>query len=122
MDPVTTKKMIGWGIAILLTIMVGAIIKPFKIIGAGERGVVLRFGRVDRIMAEGFNWKTPLIEKVEKLDVKTQKEEVEANSASKDLQTVTTVIALNYHLDAERVGELWKGIGAEYKKRIIDPA
>jgi regulator of protease activity HflC (stomatin/prohibitin superfamily) len=95
---------------------------PFKIIGAGERGVVLYFGAVSRTMNEGLNWRIPVAEGVVVLDVKTQKEQVNAAAASKDLQIVTATIALNFHLQPDKVGSLYQSIGADYKSRIIDPA
>lgn len=95
----------------------------WTIISPGERGVVIQLGSVqDKIMTEGFNLKFPWVQKVKHLDVKTQKEEVGVSAASKDLQTVTTKIALNYHLTPDRVNKLWQLVGAEYKTRIIDPA
>lgn len=95
----------------------------WTIISPGERGVVIQLGSVqDKIMTEGFNLKFPWLQKVKKLDVKTQKEEVGVSAASKDLQTVTTKIALNYHLTPDRVNKLWQLVGSEYKTRIIDPA
>lgn len=116
------KKVIIWGVGILVAIVVAITVAPFKIVGAGERGIVLRWGAVERIMPEGLNWKMPIMERVKILDVKTQKEQVDVNSASKDLQTVSTEIALNYHLIPDKVDLLWKNIGSEYKERIIDPA
>ena len=95
----------------------------FVIVRPGKRGVVILLGAVqERIMPEGLNLKKPFIESVKKLDVKTQKEEVKAEAASKDLQNVAAVIALNYNLMPDKVNVLWKEIGSEYKERIIDPA
>ena len=105
------------GIFILMTL------NPFVIIGAGERGVVLKFGAVeDRIMQEGLNLRVPIMESVVKVDVKTQKYEAHASAASKDLQIVTTQIALNYHIDPSGVNWLFQNIGPGYRERIIDPA
>ena len=111
-----------YGILVVVLLLVALFLLPFKIIGAGERGIVMRFGAVDRTMQPGFNFKLPIIERVAVVDVKTQKEEVEAQAASKDLQTVKAVIALNYNLAPDRVQELWKTIGSDYKVRVIDPA
>lgn len=97
-------------------------LKPFTFIEAGSRGVVLRLGAMNRVLGEGFNYITPFVETVRVLDVRTQKEEIEATAASKDLQSVSTKVALNYHLDPERVGALWQEVGPAYKARIIDPA
>lgn len=115
-------KLAFWiGGIIVATILIFALV-PFTIIGAGERGVVLRFGKVDRVMPEGMHYRTPFVEDVEKLDVRTQKEAVTSNSASKDLQIVSTEIALNYNLEPDKVGELWSKIGKDYKSRVIDPS
>lgn len=108
------------GVAVIILLLA---LNPFVMIGAGERGVVLNWGAVsDKILGEGIHWRVPLQQKVEKLDVKIQKEEVAATSASKDLQDVQTTVALNYHLDAEKVNTLWQNVGKDYKERIIDPA
>ena len=104
--------------------LIGVIVlfESWSIVPAGKRGVVLRLGAVNRIMNEGIGWKIPLIESVKKLDVRTQKEEIEASAASKDLQIVSAVVALNYNLMPDSVAVLWQQIGSEYKSRIIDPA
>ena len=58
---------------------------------------------------------------MKKIDVQTQKEQVDATAASKDLQNVTTTIALNYSIDQSKVVELYSNIGTSYKERVIDP-
>jgi regulator of protease activity HflC (stomatin/prohibitin superfamily) len=95
----------------------------FGTISAGQKGVMLQFGAVTgRVLDEGLFFKIPFVQKVQHLDVKIQKEQVEVSAASKDLQTVTSQIALNYHLDATKVADLWQKVGKDYKTRIIDPA
>lgn len=106
------------GFAILFVVM-----GCYELIGPGERGVVLRLGAVqDRIMVEGLNFKWPFIESVDVVDVKIQKEQVDASASSKDLQDVRTAVALNYNLDPDKVNRLWQAIGRNYKERVIDPA
>lgn len=108
---------------VVLAIIAFFILNPLVIINAGHRGVVLTGGAVsDIIMSEGFGWRTPLIQSVKEVDVRVQNETVDASAASKDLQTVTTKLALNYHLDADKVNRLWQSVGSDYKVRIIDPA
>ena len=63
-------------------------------IEAGHRGVVLRMGAVTgEIKGEGFYEKTPFLDHVVPMDVRMQKEQVETEGASKDLQSVKTVVA-----------------------------
>jgi regulator of protease activity HflC (stomatin/prohibitin superfamily) len=95
----------------------------FGTIGAGERGVLLQFGAVqNKIFGEGLYFKIPFVHEVVKIDVKIQKDEVAASASSKDLQIVTSKIALNYHLSPESVNKIWQEVGKNYNVRIIAPS
>lgn len=98
------------------------IVGGFFTVDAGERAVVLRFGSVARAEGEGLHLKAPLVESVISYETRTQKEQTEAGAASKDLQDVTTVVAINYSLDVNDVSAIYRTLGTEYKSRIIDPA
>ncbi len=103
----------------VLTFILGA----FGTIGAGERGVLLQFGAVqDKVFDEGLYFKIPFIQQVVKIDVKIQKDEIPASASSKDLQVVTSRIALNYHLDPSAVNKVWQEVGKNYNTRIIAPS
>lgn len=109
---------IVWSLIILI-LLFGA----FGTIGAGERGVLLQFGAVkDKIFDEGLYIKIPFIQQVVKMDVKIQKDEIPASASSKDLQIVTSIIALNYHLDPDSVNKIWQEVGKNYNTRIIAPS
>lgn len=96
---------------------------PLGTVGAGERGVKLRFNAVtDTILSEGLYFRVPFVEKVKIVSVQVQKEQIEASAASKDLQTVSSEIALNYHINPERVAKVYQEVRNEVKERIIDPA
>ena len=89
---------------------------PFGQIGPGERGVHMRFTAVTgKIFGEGLYFVIPLIEKVQKVDIQVQKEEMKADAASKDLQTVHIVVAMNYHIDPNRVARIFQEVGLDYK-------
>lgn len=99
------------------------ILNPMVIVGAGQRGVVLKWGAVqDKVLNPGIHWITPIAEAVEKMDVQTQKMEIGVLAYSKDIQTVETKIALNYHLKPEMVDKTWKEIGKDFQSRVIDPS
>jgi regulator of protease activity HflC (stomatin/prohibitin superfamily) len=51
-----------------------------------------------------------------------KKDEVPASASSKDLQVVTSSIALNYHLDPLAVNKIWQEVGKDYNNRIIAPS
>lgn len=110
--------------AIILLILATAL-KPFVIINAGERGVVMKFGKVqDTILDEGLHGIVPVVTSIEKLSVRVQKNELQAEAASKDLQYVTMNVALNWRIDPQQVNLVYQRIGdeAEIVNRIISPA
>ena len=92
-------------------------------VGAGERGIKTRFSAVTgEILNEGLYFKMPFIEGVKKVNIQTQKVEIEADAASKDLQTVIAKIALNINIDPLKVADLYQETGLEYKEKIIVPS
>ena len=110
---------------VLITIVVVVMLVNFPLgtIGAGERGVQLRFGAVTgKIFDEGLYFRIPFVERVQKMDVRIQKDEVKSSAASKDLQIVTSKIALNYHLDPDLVDRIWQEVGEDYNTRVIAPS
>ena len=88
----------------------------------GKKAIVIRLSSVNRVVGEGIHWKIPFIEGTKKIEVRTQKTEVDAAAASKDLQNVTTRIAVNYQLEGDKVGLLFQEIGLDYDAKIIAPA
>ncbi len=96
----------------------------FKTVGAGERGVLFsKFGGVsDRVLGEGLHFKIPFVEDIIIVDVKVQKSQTRAEASSKDLQTVSSIFAINYHVDPRHVHTVYQEVGTDFKSRIIDPA
>ena len=104
---------------LFLLVLIGS---PIGTVGAGERGIQLRFDAVTgTVLDEGLYFRWPLVERIIKVDIKIQKEQVDATAASKDLQTVSSNVALNYHLKADQVATVYQEVGIDYKSRIIDP-
>jgi regulator of protease activity HflC (stomatin/prohibitin superfamily) len=92
-------------------------------IEAGHRGVVLRMGAVTgEIKNEGFYTKTPFVDRVIPMDVRMQKEQVETDGASKDLQSVKTVVALNLSVLPDKCALLYQTIGPDYLLTAVAPA
>jgi len=94
----------------------------FYEVPAGNIGVVLRFSAVDRVSYPGINIKLPFVERVVLMNVRTQKDEVQATAMSENLQVVTSLIAVNYHLDGTRAKEVYENVGADYANIIVAPA
>jgi regulator of protease activity HflC (stomatin/prohibitin superfamily) len=115
----------GWValVCFVVFILLFLILNPIVIIGAGQRGVLLQWGKVqDEIFGEGLHFITPVMNSVAVVDIKTQKYEAEATAASKDLQDAKTTVALNYHLEPSIVNKLYQEIGIAYESKVISPA
>jgi len=109
-------------IALVFFLLV-ALMNSFGTVQAGERGILLRFGAVTgEIKDEGLYFKWPFIDRVVKIDTRILKDQVDASAASKDLQTVSSTVALNFHIDPSKVAMMYQEVGTEYKERLIDPA
>jgi regulator of protease activity HflC (stomatin/prohibitin superfamily) len=109
---------------IIGVILVGFLfLNPWVQVGAGERGVVLDFGAVQKtVLGEGLHLRIPIMQAVALMDVKIQKAITNATASSADLQEVTSEVALNYHVIADKANIVYQSIGLQYKERIIDPA
>src|SRR4028118_38024 len=111
--------------ATLIFLLLAIIFTPFVIVNAGERGVLMQFGKVkEQVLGEGIHPIIPLINTVQKLSVRVQKQEISTEASSKDLQDVFTDIALNWHIIPEEANAIFQQIGNETEVigRIIDPA
>ena len=116
-----------WGkvarIAGIAIVVIGIAAGSFTTVPAGHRGVVIRFNAVTgTILNEGLQMKLPFIDSVEMMSIRTDKYEVGAASASRDLQDVRTTIALNWRLDPTKTAEIYRTLGTEYMSRIAAPA
>lgn len=124
--PNTGQKLIK--VVVLGGIAVAALslLSPIVIISAGERGVMTTFGKPDEIVFEpGIHFRVPLAQTMHLMDVRIQKGEGDGDAASKDLQSVHTKIAINYHLDPKQVVNVYMNIGPSTEiaaDRIIIPA
>ncbi|MBU0590911.1 prohibitin family protein [Candidatus Micrarchaeota archaeon] len=94
-----------------------------KIIGAGEVGVLNEFGRPVTVLYEGLHFIVPIMHHVSVISIQIEKYEAEASAASKDLQIVTTTIAVNYRItpDEDVVMGIYRQFRGSHEARVIQP-
>jgi prohibitin 2 len=115
---------------IIVPVFIGIIIisiiatSSVRIVDAGNRGALVQFGNVetDVSLDEGLHFVVPFRDNVVQMEVRTQKVVENAASASKDLQDVSTQVALNYHLNPDRAQIVYQQLGFDYASRVITPA
>ena len=117
-------KPISWASRVLgiVLIVAGIIWSGVVQVPAGYQGVLLRFGALQGSLSPGIHMIVPGMNEVVLMETRTQKEESQASAASKDLQVVSTIIALNFRLHPNAVTKVYAGVGPAYKERIIHPA
>ena len=109
-------------IAVIICILVAAAASTVTTIPAGHTGVVTTFGKVsDTVLQEGLHFKMPW-QTVHKINNKITKLEVETEAFSKDLQTVSTVIAVQYRVDKSKSFSIYKEVGSNYETILVIPA
>ena len=107
-------------VVILAVIFLGS---SFVVIPAGHTGVALTFGKVeDNVLQEGLHFKVPFVQKIVVVDNRIVKLDVNTEAFSKDLQTITTVVAVNYHVGKENSQTLYKNVGMGFEEVLITPA
>ena len=111
------------GIAALLVFII-AVLGSFTQVGVGEVGIVKHFGAIDPdhpdVFDPGIHTKVPFRDDVVIFDTRIQKEQVQASAASKDGVTITSTIAVIFHIDATKAPLILQNLGPNYKDRIID--
>lgn len=111
-------------LGVIFAIILITLFNSLQTIPTGFVGVKTRFGQVqDTMINEGLNLKVPYIEKIVKIDCRTQKYEVVTEASSKDLQKVSNIkIVVNYNVDKTKANQLYKEIGINYQTVLIEPA
>jgi regulator of protease activity HflC (stomatin/prohibitin superfamily) len=99
---------------------------PVAIVPSGHRGVMTTFGKpAPDVYEEGIHLRLPIAQVLHLMDVRIQKGEADGDAASRDLQSVHTKIAINYHLDPKSAPQAFREIAQttdEIAARIIAPA
>lgn len=117
----TVKKIVIAVIAILAVIIIG--FSCFSIVSPGHTGVVVTLGKVsDKVLEEGIHFKLPFVSSVEQIDNRVLKTEVESNAASKDLQTISSKVSINYRVNRASSAEIYKNVGSDFTNVIVNPA
>jgi regulator of protease activity HflC (stomatin/prohibitin superfamily) len=111
----------AFGIVVALVLVV--LLAPFGTVPAGHRGVMTTFGSPSsEVLSEGIHFRVPLAQKLNLVNVSIQKGEGDGDAASRDLQTVHTRIALNYHIQPSSAVSVFRDLGNEPGQRIIIPS
>ena len=105
----------------LIVVLLGSSIDTVPV---GSTGILLTLGRVEegKALSEGMHLKIPFIQKIVSMDNRVKKLELSTEAFSKDIQTVTATLAVNYRMKPEKSFEIYKNHGTAFEENIIVPA
>jgi regulator of protease activity HflC (stomatin/prohibitin superfamily) len=107
--------------AIIIAALAVASMSCFYTIDTGERGVVLRFGKLINVSGEGLNFKVPAMDDVKIMSVRDQNLTIKTEVSSSDIQTIAVEVSLVYSLNPNEVGKVFQTYGMNIENTLIRP-
>lgn len=110
-------------VAAVVAVLIGlALLNPFYIVNPGERALTIRLGKLqNNVAGEGLQFRIPLIDQVEKLSIRKKFRQFQASSYSKDLQTVTVLMTIEYALPENKLLKLYREYRGDPFEGVIKP-
>lgn len=121
------EKMEKNGLAGIVTVVVLFVIailmcNPIVVVGVGERGVKVTLGKVSpESLGEGMHFIMPYVQKIARMDVKTQKYNTQTHVYTKDIQQAKISYVVNYNLLADSAYRMYQEVGMDYVSKVINP-
>jgi len=113
-----------WVVAAVLALVLAILLlNSFATVPVGSTGILLTMGKVeDTALSEGFHFKLPFVQRIISMDNRVKKLELSTEAFSKDIQTVSATLAVNYRLQTGKTFSLYKSVGLAYEDNLIVPA
>ncbi len=113
------KKGIVWGVVAFLALILA--FGSFYTINTGERGVVLRLGKLDSVVGEGLHVKLPFFDEVHKMSIRDRNLSVKTEVSSSDIQTIAVTVDLVYSLDPNKMDYIYQTYGTRIEETLVHP-
>ena len=115
------KKLIAAGVALVILAVLA--LNSVATVPVGYTGILLTMGKVeDSALTEGLHFKLPFVQRIISMDNRVKKLELSTEAFSKDIQTVSATLAVNYRLQNEKTFSIYKTAGLAYESNLIVPA
>jgi regulator of protease activity HflC (stomatin/prohibitin superfamily) len=114
----------GIGLLIAALVLLMALWSSIVTIGPGNRGVLMTFGAVHKgVLTPGLHFKLPFVQSVKQMNVQIQKSQTDETAASRDLQNVSTEVAVNWAIDPLDAEWVYQHLGneSELTSKVIAP-
>ena len=111
--------------AIIIGALLGIIIilSSWFITREGHVDVVKRFGKAIYVAQPGLNFKVPLIDTTDTIEIRTRKNMEEMSAATAEQMPVSATVSMNWSANQETILDLYKAYGSleQFEFRVIDP-
>ena len=113
-----------WIVFLLAVVLIGVLgVNSFATVPVGSTGILLTMGKVeDSALSEGIHLKLPFVQRIISIDNRVKKLELSTEAFSKDIQTVSATLAVNYRLQTDKTFSIYKTTGLSYEDNLIVPA
>lgn len=109
--------------AVIVVIGLIVIFNSYATVQYGNVGLYKTFGKLnDNTLSPGIHLKIPFVQSVIQVNVQVAKAETDTSASSKDLQPVSTHVAVNYSVDKTSAYKLMNDIGGSFGNVIVNPA
>ena len=110
--------------AVILIALLVLLLSSYTRVPVGSTGIMVTMGRVQdgSTLSEGVHFHIPFFQEIVSLDNRVKKLELNTEAFSKDIQTVSAKLAVNYRLRPEMSFSVYKSHGTQFEQNIIVPA
>ncbi|UUZ83840.1 prohibitin family protein [Paenibacillus sp. P26] len=110
-------------VGVLAVIVLIAALNSFSTVQYGNVGLYKTFGKLsDEVLNPGVHFKIPFVQTIIQVNTQVTKAEADTSASSKDLQPVSTHVAVNYSINKASAYNLMNNIGGSFDSVIISPA
>ena len=114
------KAIIGL-VALIFVVIIG--FGSFTVVPEGHVGIKKMFGRADAQLPPGLNFKIPLIQTVETVEVRQRRNVEELTGATSEQLPIRATVSVNWTANKESALDLYIKYGGipQFEERILDP-
>ncbi len=106
---------------IFVLLLIGTALGSYFTVDAGQSAIKLRFGKIMGSYEEGLHFKIPFIDTIEKFSTRVNKDTIDTEAFSRDLQTIKVGLAVNHRIMPETVVSIYRNLGRNYVQTVLTP-
>lgn len=105
--------------AVVVFILAVLAVNSIYTVDSGMRAIVLEFGKAIKVEDDGLKFKNPISQMVKIVSIRVQSNTVKSDGATKNMQSVSMNIALNWRFDAAKLIEIYSVTGLDVAETIV---